>query len=223
MSTIETTAAVRTRTPEPAPHQPRRFASGLATAMSALASWRAWAVSAATFGVVAGLFFASSAPFAIPQVEQACGQAPPDVRFFSSAAAVDGFLESCGEAGREAYRSMQLVDLFYPTVFALFVASSLALTISRLVPRHRALLALAALPFAAAAFDYLENAFAWLALAAFPEPAATNGLLGLASAAKSTTSWAAGLLLLGTLAALAATRGVRRLRGRAGDPTGAPR
>ena len=117
---------------------------------------------------------------------------------------------------------MQLVDLFYPMVFALFVASSLALTISRLVPRHRALLALAALPFAAAAFDYVENAFAWLALTAFPEPAATNALLGLASAAKSTTSWAAGLLLLGTLAALAATSVTRRLRGRTGRRHGRP-
>lgn len=43
-----------------------------------------------------------------------------------------------------------------------------------------------------AGFDYLEHAFAWRALAAFPQPVATIALLGVASAAKQTISWLAG-------------------------------
>ena len=162
-----------------------------------------------------GAFFGSSARFAIPTVEAACGQAPPDVRFTSDAGEVGAFLDACGVVGREAYRSMQVADLFYPLVFALFMASSLAMVISRLAPRRRSLLALAALPLVASAFDYVENACAWLALAAYPDSAATNSVLGLASAAKSATSWVAGILLLGALGALAVVTLRRRVRPRA--------
>lgn len=186
----------------------------VARTMSRLASWRVWLVSASFFGVFAGVFFGSSAPFAIPTVEAVCGQAPPDVRFTSSAAEVGGFLDACGVAGREAYRSLQVADLFYPLVFALFVASSLALVISRLAPRRPSLLALAALPLVASAFDYLENACAWIALMAYPDASATSSLLGLASAAKTITSWAAGILLLALLGALVADRARRMVRAR---------
>lgn len=196
----------------------------LARAIGHLASLRVWLASAIVFAVFAVAFFATPAPFAVRTVVSLCGQAPPDVRFTSSAAEVGAFLTGCGTAGRAAYRWMQVADLFYPLVFGLFMASSLALLISRLVPGRRSLLALAALPLVASAFDYLENACAWIALAAFPDTAPTTSLLGLASAAKTTTSWAAGILLLGALAAL--TVGTvrrraltRRLRA-SGDHTG---
>ena len=191
--------------------------AAIARAMAHLASWRVWLVSTALFVLFAGAFFGSSARFAIPTVEAACGQAPPDVRFTSSGGEVGVFLDACGVVGREAYRSMQVADLFYPLVFALFMASSLAMVISRLAPRRRSLLALAALPLVASAFDYVENACAWLALAVYPDSAATNSVLGLASAAKSATSWAAGILLLGALAALAVVTLRRRVRPRAHD------
>ena len=157
------------------------------------------------------MFFGSSAPFAIPRVEAACGQAPLDVRTTSSADDVNGFLTACGGVGREAYRALQVADLFYPLVFAMFMATSLALVLADLAPTRRSLLALAGLPFVASAFDYLENLFAWLALAAFPDPAATSSLLGLASAAKTLTSWAAGVLLLGAVALLVVDRVRRRV------------
>ena len=127
-----------------------------------LATWKVWWASAAVFVVFAGVFFASSAPFAVSHVEALCGEAPLDVRFTSSAADVERFLEACGPAGRDAYRNMQVADLF-----------------------------------------------AWAALAAFPEPAATNSLLGVASAAKTTLFWFAGALVLLTAGAIVA-RGVRR-------------
>lgn len=215
MTTTSTDGAIQRHDAAATPREP--VVSALARAMARLASWRVWIVSAFLFGPFAGVFFGSSAPFAIPTVEAACGQAPPDVRFSSSAADVNGFLDSCGVVGREAYRSLQVADLFYPMVFAVFMASSLALAISRLAPGRRRLLALAAVPLVASAFDYVENACAWLALAAFPDAAATSSVLGLASAGKSLTSWAAGILFLGALAALAVATFRRRVRPRPRD------
>jgi len=186
-------------------------------AMSRLSSVRVWAVAAAVYGVVALVFFGSGAGFAIPSVQQACGQAPPDMRFTSPAGEVHAFLEACGPAGREGYRALQVVDLLYPLVFAVFLASALALVLRLLAPGRRGLVGIAALPFVAAGFDYLENVCAWLALSAWPEPGVADGLLGLFSAAKTVTSWVAGTLLLVALAALALSRGralLTRNRGR---------
>ena len=209
-----TLAAQAEQRREPAPAPSGGMISMVATLTSRLASGRVWILSASVFAMLAGLFFASSAPFAIPQVVAACGQPPPDVRFTSSAADVTGFLDACGSAGRAAYRSMQLADLFYPMVFGLFLATSLAIVLARLAPGQRWVLALAALPLAGSAFDYLENAFAWLALAAYPDPSATGSLLGLASAAKTTTFWIAGIALLVAVGALGVLDSRRRLRRR---------
>lgn len=186
--------------------------------MGRLASWRVWSVSVVVFVLFAGVFFASSASFAVPEVEAACGEAPLDVRFTSSATDVEGFLEACGPEGRAAYERMQVADLFYPAVFGIFMASSLALAVSRLAPQRPTLLGLAALPLIASGFDYVENLFAWVALRTFPEPAATNSLLGIASAAKTTVSWLAGVLLLVSLG-LIAVRAARRRTVRRGAPS----
>jgi hypothetical protein len=193
----------------------RRIVWSLVGAAARLAKWPLWVLSATVFGVFAGVFFASSAPFAIPHVEAVCRQAPPDVRFTSSAADVLGFLTRCGAAGRDAYRFLQVADLFYPTVFGMFMATSMALVIARLAPRRRALLGLAVLPLLGSAFDYLENLCAWLALVAYPNPSSTSSLLGLASAAKNLTFWASGALLLGALGLLVIAYAGRRLRPRA--------
>ncbi|MGH1506466.1 MAG: hypothetical protein ACRBI6_23150 [Acidimicrobiales bacterium] len=176
-----------------------------------LASWRLWIASATLFVPFAFVFFASSAGFAIPEVEAACGQAPPDMRFYSSGDDVVAFLDACGPAGRDAYRSMQLADLVYPTLVGVFLASSLALVLRRLSVRH-SLRWIAAVPLLAAAFDYLENAFAWLAIASYPEAIATTELLGFASAAKTSLSWGASLSLLACLAALGVRWVLRRAR-----------
>jgi hypothetical protein len=205
------------------PAQPRahtvpaghRIVWSLASSGARLAHWPLWLLTTTVFGVFAGAFFTSSAAFAIPHVEAVCRQAPPDVRFTSSAADVLGFLTGCGAAGREAYRFQQVADLFYPTVFGMFMATSMALVIARLAPERHALLALAVLPLLGSVFDYLENVCAWLALAAFPGPAPTSSLLGLASAAKNLTFWTSGALLLGALALLVIAQVSRRARPRA--------
>jgi hypothetical protein len=189
----------------------------VARALVRVGAVRVWVVVTAVYLAFAAALFGSGAGFSIPHVQQVCGQAPPDMRFTSTAGEVHAFLEACGPAGREAYRALQLADLLYPLVFAVFLASSLALVLRLLAPGRRNLVALAAIPFLAAAFDYLENACAWLALVAWPEPGVADGLLGLFSTAKTVTSWVAGTLLLVALAALALSRGralLTRHRGR---------
>ena len=188
--------------------------AGLTSSMKRLASWRVWMVSAAVFVAFAGVFFSSSASFAIPEVEAACGQAPLDVRFHSTADDVADFLGACGPVGRDAYRSLQVADLFYPLVFGVFMASSLAVVLSRLAPDRPALVGLAGLALVGSGFDYLENVFAWRALAAFPGAAPTNSLLGVASAAKTLTFWIVGALLLASIGALVVQRVGRWARAR---------
>ena len=189
-----------------------------------LASWKVWVASVALFAPFAWMFFVSSAPFAIPEVEAACGQAPPDMRFFTTADGVTRFLDACGADGRNTYRNMQVADVFYPAIVGVFLASSLCLAIQRLSPRSSRTLWLGAVPLAAMAFDYLENVFAWLALVSYPEPIAATHLLGVASVAKTTTSWTAGLLLVAALAAIVVQATTARLsRAHANAPVASDR
>lgn len=175
-----------------------------------LASRRFWLAAAAVFVPFALLFFASSAPFSVSEVSRVCGADAPDMRFFSNGADVDRFLDECGPAGRDTYRNLQLADLFYPAIVGLFMATSLAHVIKRLGPSTAWVRWIAALPIVGSGFDYLENVFAWLALTSYPDPISTNSLLGFASAAKTTTTWLAGLLLLAGLIVLGA-RSARRV------------
>lgn len=188
--------------------------------MLRLASWKTWLLTAVVFVGFAGAFFGSSTPFSIGGVEALCGEAPLDMRFTSTAAEVESFLEVCGPEGRDAYQNMQIADLFYPLVFGLFISSSLALVLRRLFVRRPSLLAFAAIGFLGAAFDYVENVFAWRALRAFPGAANTNSLLGVASAAKTTTFWIAGVALILSLICLAGREGLRRSRSSESDPDG---
>lgn len=174
-----------------------RMITGLSHAMRKLATWWVLAVTGGVFVVFAVAFFATPLPFSIAHVTSMCGAAPPDVRFYTPADAVTQFLTGCGEAGRDAYRDLQVADLFYPAVSGLFLASALAVVLSRLSRPGSPVIALAALPLLGSAFDYLENVAAWTALLAFPGPAETaTRLLGVASIAKQAVSWASWLLLL---------------------------
>lgn len=176
----------------------------VARTMARMARGRVLLGSGAAYATFATVFFTTSLPFTIPRVEAVCRQAPPDVRFAPSATDVLRFLDACGVAGRESYRNLQLADLAYPAVFGLFLATALAFVISRLTRPDSRLLALSVLPLLGAAFDYLENACAWLALAAHPEPSVASSLFGLASGAKNIASWAAGLVLVGVVVLLLA-------------------
>ncbi|WP_323099077.1 hypothetical protein [Intrasporangium sp. YIM S08009] len=217
-----TQSTVVTPLPAPGPAEGPRLLRSLTWAMARLARWRLLLGSGAVFVAFAAVFFASSAPFAIPRVETTCGQAPPDVRFTSSAADIMRFLDACGPVGREAYRHLQVADLLYPAVFGFFMATCLALVVSRLAPARPGLLVVAALPLLGAAFDYLENICAWLAMTAYPVAAATNSLLGLASAAKNITFWTAGVLLLAALGMRGAAGVIRARRPPRADANAGP-
>jgi hypothetical protein len=94
-------------------------------------------------------------------------------------------------------------------VFGVFLASGLALTLKRLVPQRPNVVALASIALVGSALDYLENVFAWIALTTYPNPTVANSLLGIASAAKTSVFWAAGLGLVVGVVALA-RRAVRQ-------------
>lgn len=184
--------------------------------MARLASWRILVVSGLVFIAFAGVFFASRAPFAIPTVEETCGAAPLDVRFYSTADQVNEFLADCGDDGRDAYRNLQLADLFYPAVSGLFMASALALTLKQLFPQRPNILALASIAFVGTALDYVENVFAWIALTTYPDETISNSALGFASAGKTIAFWTAGVGLVVGVAVLALSAGRQRVAGTTG-------
>ena len=176
----------------------------LAKATDKLARWRVFWSSGLILGLFALVFFGSAAPFAVGRVAHLCGQSPPDVRVFSSAAEVHGFLMECGPTGRAAYRNMQIADLVYPAIVGIALSSALALLIKHTPRLARRWMAVAALPVLGGLFDYLENLTAWVALARYPSVSWTDGILGIASAAKQAAFWTGGtLLLVFGLAALA--------------------
>jgi hypothetical protein len=194
--------------------------SRIAESMQQLANRRLIIGLAVVLTAFAALLFGSSAPFSIPHVRSLCGQPPPDVRFFTSAADVHEFLVACGDAGRAAYRNLQIADLIYPVVFGSFMASSLAAVFGRITRKGSLWVAAAALPLAGAGFDYLENVAAWISLAGFPAPAGSVAtMLGLASPAKQVVSWAAGLLLVASLSLAAVRQAAARQRSKRATAT----
>lgn len=185
-----------------------RVPASITRRVGLLAGGRALLISGACFAVFAAIFFATSAPFAIPHVEEVCGAAPLDVRFHSTARDVKQFLDACGPDGRAAYRNLQIADLVYPTVFGLFMTSALAVTLKRLAPSRPDVVALASIGLVGSGFDYLENVFAWRVLATYPDVGPAGTLLGFMSTAKTVSHWTAGVTLL-TGIALLAGRAVR--------------
>jgi hypothetical protein len=58
--------------------------TGLSHAMRKLATWWVLAVTGGAFAVFAVAFFATSLPFSIAHMTSLCGDAPPDVRLYTS-------------------------------------------------------------------------------------------------------------------------------------------
>jgi len=175
----------------------------LTNRLRAIANRRTLTTSGVLFVLAAGALFASPAAFSLPTVADACGQVAPDVRFYTSADDLNGFLVGCGAEGRAAYRNLQLADLVYPAIAGLFPAIALMMVLDRRRqrrPEGRDLTALALLPLLGAGFDYVENAIAWSALAAYPAETPLAPLFGIASIAKQSVNWASWMLLLAGLA-----------------------
>lgn len=176
----------------------------LSTQLRRLADRRVLVASGALCFLLARFMFGTSGRGSLAFVAERCGEAAPDVRFTSSPEQLSGFLSACGAAGREAYRDLQLVDLVYPAAVGIFLASALASVLSR-VARSSGVVALAALPLLASAFDYLENVAAWTLLTRYPDPLPWVGrVLGVASAAKQSLMWVSvAVLVVGLVVAVA--------------------
>ena len=191
---------------------PRRRTIG-----AALADRRLLALSAALWLAMSVLLFASSGRFSLANVESTCGAPAPDVRFAPSVADTREFLAGCGETGLAAYRDLQIADLLYPAAGALVLVVALALLARSAAPRAAWLLLL---PIAAALGDYVENAAAWLLIAAGPsQDGRVEQVLQLASALKVVMSWASWLAVVALVVALAlrTARTARSLTRAAGD------
>lgn len=199
-----------------------RILALLSTVSQRLASRRILLVTAGLYGVCAVAMFLTSLPFAVPVVTARCGAPPPDVRLFTSSAELRRFLIDCGDGGRAAWWHLQLADLVFPMIYGLFLASALALVLTRLSRPGSPVIALAVLPLVGSAFDYLENLAAWAVLAAFPHevPVAAQ-LLGVMSTGKQAATWMAWIVLIVALGRLLLHSGRRRRAARVdpGPPT----
>jgi hypothetical protein len=163
--------------------------------------------------VFAGWLFAGQGWGTIAAARSACGGPPPDVRVAPSAMSTLAFIDGCRRAGGlSAYRHLQVLDLAYPAVVAVFLAAALW----QLAGGGSRLRLLALLPVAASAGDYVENIAAWALLGGSGGAWAPH-LFQAGSLGKTVLSWASWLTLL----ALVARRGVLARRGRRslGRPT----
>jgi hypothetical protein len=178
-----------------------------------LANRRLLLISGAVALALMALMFASSGRGSLAAVADRCGQPAPDVRFTTSPEELHQFLDGCGEAGRAAYRDLQLIDLVYPAAFGLFLAAALSFLLPRAFPRWSGRVpALAVLPLVGAALDYTENVGAWVLLARYPDPVLPVArLLGIASAAKQLVMWVSVLLVVVSLVGTIVLRLRRRV------------
>ncbi len=172
-----------------------------------------------------GLLFAWTGRFSLAAVLDACGTEAPDVLFAPSPARTESFLAGCGAPGLQAYRDLQVVDVFYPAVGAAFLAVALTLLLRDASPR---LWWLAVVPVAAALGDYVENAAAWVLIGAGPSAIPWVAVpLQVGSGAKVILSWVSWLavvtLLLGRVPMVrhrvAGRRAARSDRPRPARPT----
>ncbi len=156
----------------------------------------------------------------IPRVAQACGQPPLDTRFAYTPAEVAAFGEACGAAGLAAYRDLQVLDLLYPLVAAVFFAVALLAVWSPWLQSHsRQRLWLILVPAAGMVADYVENGFAWVFLAGQGSlPDGAVAWMSLAASVKTTSGWAAGVALSVGIA----FRVVRLIRSRRAAPQPPP-
>lgn len=162
--------------------------------LTRLASARLLAVAGLLWLSLMALLFAWTGRFSLAAVTAACGREAPDVQLAPDAQQVEAFLAGCGTSGLDAYRDLQMVDLFYPAAGAAFLVVAFAFLLRDAAPR---LAWLAALPVLAALGDYAENAAAWVLIASEPSsvPWAVAATMQAGSAVKFILSWVSWLAL----------------------------
>jgi len=173
--------------------------------IAGLASGKALAIATAAFVPLAVWLFA----VVIPATQAACGATPLDMRAHYGASEVTAFLSDCGEAGVDAYRTLQIVDLVYPAVSAFFLFVAVGLVMRRVAGPTSPALLLAVAPIIGGLADYAENAVAWMYLVASPSPV-WGDLMGMAATAKTVAGWFTGITLVAGLAVIGVRWAARR-------------
>ncbi|MGB5168517.1 MAG: hypothetical protein WBP49_08965 [Acidimicrobiia bacterium] len=174
--------------------------------IASLAGGKALVIATVVFVPQAVWLFAD----VIPSTQQACGAVPLDMRAHYGGAEVTTFLSNCGSAGIDSYRTLQVVDLVYPAVSAVFLFIAIAVVMRRLAGPTSPALLLAIVPIIGGLADYAENAIAWMYLTASPSPG-WGDLMGIAATAKTVAGWLGGITLLAGLVVLGSRWAARRL------------
>lgn len=181
--------------------------SQLIARTAGLARGRVLAIAAAVFVPLAVWLFA----VVVPSTQEACGATPLDMRAHYGAAEVTTFLANCGVAGTDAYRTMQVVDLIYPAVTAIFLFIAIAVVMRLLAGPTSPALLLALVPIVGGLADYAENAVAWMYLTTSPSPG-WGDLMGVAATAKTIAGWLGGVVLLVGLVVVGSRWATRHFR-----------
>ena len=167
------------------------------------------------------LLFTALAGFLFWLLTRSLGSLPPgapsilDLQLAFTAARFQSVMAQWGEAAMQAYVQGMWLDYLYPLAYALALAAWIAaLTHRSAQPPARWQLTLFALPFLAAALDYVENTTHLLMLSVLHStPAALVLLASLAAAAKWTLAAVSFLVILALALRKAAQRPAPKTRG----------
>lgn len=116
------------------------------------------------------LMSAPGLPFSGTELEKVSGgYGPLDITFGYSKAYVDQAITAYGDVGKTIYARYQLLDLFFPAIYSLFLGGLLF----RLFGRNAGMLSQAYyLPFLGATLDYIENGLLFSLVRAYPDVSA---------------------------------------------------
>jgi len=179
----------------------------LITWIASVVTSRALVIATAVFVPLAVWLFA----VVIPSTQSACGAPPLDMRAHYGATEVTTFLSNCGTAGVNAYRTLQIVDLVYPAVNAVFFFVAIGFVVHRLTGPTSPAILLAFVPIVVGLADYVENAIAWAYLVASPSPG-WGDLMGMAASVKTIAGWLSGVTLLAGFVVVGIRWAIRHVR-----------
>lgn len=133
--------------------------------------------------VLAALLNASELPFSSGTLlKESGGLEIPDMRYSGyTSADVYQLFDAWGPVGRSHYRQMLVVDLFFPAVYGLFLAATLA-WLARQIAWPKRLVRWSPLLGLVCLMDYGESAILWPVLLAYPTRyEILDGFVGLSS------------------------------------------
>ncbi|MCE1254299.1 MAG: hypothetical protein LWX83_12220 [Anaerolineae bacterium] len=134
-----------------------------------ISTWPGWVVSLVLF--LAAYFVENSDFIGIEYVKRISnGNTIPDMFMFYSPAKIYSQLELLGEAGRNAYLTVNLIDFIFPLTYALFFAISLTMTYTFIYPDESKRHLLVLLPFLTLLADYGENICLRIITLNYPTP-----------------------------------------------------